>query len=250
MIVRPRNHREVQRVSEFEDLRTPTLYHPHALRRRVTQLNRVKPRISVQLVRGQLRQISGNRQNEKRRLCGYCNGSVAHGIVPVALGVDGKGGIDANHDDVLILIPRLQRGKQHCSIARRRRVARRSGRRPRQALVIRHVRDVEAGLRMPRAIPFRREPLAAVPRKIRVTVKVDHDIVRVVGSQCRHRTRDHRAASVHNQDSDQRRECDAGFAKNRRAPVKPSDYPPDYNDENNCRQHRHVLADRKQRQCV
>jgi hypothetical protein len=45
-------------------------------------------------------------------------------------------------------------------------------------------------------------------------MEVDHDVVGIVHRDRRHRSRNHRAGRVNDQDDSQRRQCDSSFTKN------------------------------------
>ena len=111
MIVRPRNNGEVQRVREFQDARALPLNSAHPLRRRIAQLNRVQPRKAVPLGVGNLGEIARDRKDQQRTGTSDHRGCVMHRIVPVARRIEVKAGVNADRDDVLVLIACLQRAE-------------------------------------------------------------------------------------------------------------------------------------------
>lgn len=117
--------------------------------------------------------------------------------MPVPLGVDRKCRVDADRYDVLVLIPRLERGQQHCRGAGMSGIPCHASHRSDETLVVADVGGVETGSIVPRTIAFRSEPLVGVPRRVRVAVKVDHDVVRVVHAYRGHRSWNNGAGSVH-----------------------------------------------------
>lgn len=224
MVVRSSNDRKVECVGEPDDVRAFPLRHSDPLGCRVTQLHRVQSRETVQLIFRNECEIAGNGENEKRRRAGGRNAvrrergtARTHRIVPVAFWIERKRGVDADRDDVLVFVARLECRQQHGAVARPCRVARRCRNRTGEGLVIADVRDVESGPGVPRTVALRCEPPATVPGRVGVTVEVDRDIVRVVQLYRGHRTRNERAAAVHDQDPGERCERDAGLSRNRSA---------------------------------
>ena len=214
MIIRPGNHRQVQRVGEFHDCRSVLLDHSHSLGRGVAQLDCIEPREAVLLVVRQFVDVPRNRENEKRRRRGYGERGIARRIVPVALGIYREGRIDSDRDDVLVLIARFQAGKQCRSVAGVCGIAPHACQRACETLVIGDVRHVEAGTRVPCAIALRREPGPAVPRRVRVTVEVDHDVIGIMHHDRGHGARDQGATAVNDKNSSQCGERGATFTKN------------------------------------
>jgi hypothetical protein len=158
VIIRSSDDREIESVREPNDRRSAVLYGADAFRCRVAQLDSIESRESVLLVLGDHVDVAGDRENEERGRRSHGERRVAHGIVPVALGVYREGRVDPYGDYVLVLIPRLEPGEQCGSVARVRGIASHSGERAGEALVIGDVRDIEARIRMPGAIALRREP--------------------------------------------------------------------------------------------
>jgi hypothetical protein len=137
--------------------------------------------------------------------------------VPVTLGIERERRVDPDRDYVLVVIPRLESRKENGAVASVRRIARRCSHRSGETLVIAYIRDIESGRGVPLPVTLRREPLARVPRRIRVTVKVDNHVLGITHLDRGHRTRDHRAASIHHNDASQRRERGSGLPQYRGA---------------------------------
>ena len=250
MIVGAGDHGQVERVGELEKLRTPLLQHTDPPGRAITQLHGVESRVAFELVRRQHRQIAGNRENEDRSRRGDCERGVANRIVPVTFRVEHERRVDSDRDDVLVLVACFEAGQQRGAFARARRIVRQRSLDSIQILVIRDIRDVEAGRRVPVAIAFRREPLACIPGMVRVTVEVDHHVVRVRHRDRGHRPRNYRTASVHRYDPCERDECRPELRAHCRPASERQCRTPHQNHEQ-CRcEHRIVLPERKQRQCV
>jgi hypothetical protein len=165
VIIRSRDEREVERVREFDDVRLPPLDHSNALGCGVAQLHCVQSREAARFVFRKPGKVARNGEYEER--CPFtrseCRVVAAHRVVPVALGINRECGVDADCDDVLVLVSRLERRKQYRSVASTHRVQRRGGDRTSESLVIADVRDIESRSGVPRAITLRCEPFVAVP---------------------------------------------------------------------------------------
>ena len=79
--------------------------------------------------------------------------------------------------------------------------------------MIGYVSNVEAGSGVPRAVPLRREPLVGIPGCVGVTVKIDHDVIGVVHLDRCHGSRQHSSGCIHDDDAQQRQDCDAGLVQ-------------------------------------
>lgn len=126
MVVRPRNYSEIQRVREFEDRGALSLNRAHPLRRRIAQLNRVQPRETVPLIVRNLGEVARNREDQQRAGSSDHRGCVMCRVVPVARRVNVKTGVDADRDNVLILVTRLERRQQNRTISSLGRIVRSS----------------------------------------------------------------------------------------------------------------------------
>jgi hypothetical protein len=214
MIVRSRDHCEIQRIRESNDLGSALLDHSDAFWRRVAQLDSVESCESVLLVIRDHVDVSRDRENEQRRCRSHGKRRVAFGVVPVALGIYRERRVDSDRDYVLVLIARFETGQQRRAVAGVRRVASHSRDSSRETLVVGDVCDVKTGPGVPSAIALSREPATAIPRRARVTVKIDHDVVRVVHDDRCHGPRHQRSCRVDDQNAGQRRQARADFTKN------------------------------------
>jgi len=229
VIVGSGNHGEVQRVGERDYIRARPLNHPDSLGRTVAEFNCVETRESLQLVVRQLGEIARNREDQHGDRSRYRHCGVAFRIVPVSLWIECKRRVDADGDDVFVLIPRLERGQEHRCISSTRRVSSDTSLRSDKALVITDVCNVETGCVMPCAVALRREPVGAVPRRVRMAVKIDYDLVGVVHHDTRHRSRQNSAASIHDHNGRQCRYERSNLTKQRRAPgTCPNNAPRDH----------------------
>jgi len=214
MIIRTCDHGEIQRVCEAKDLRSALLNHADTLRRAVAQLDSVGSCESVLLVLGDDVDVARDRENQQwRRRC-HGQSRVAFRIVPVALWIYCERRVDSDCDYVLVLIARFETGQQRRTVAGMRRIASHAGHRSGETLVVGDICDVKTGRRVPRAIALRRKPATAIPRRPRVTVKIDHDVVGVVHHYRRHGPRYQRSRRVNDQNAGQRRDGRADFTKN------------------------------------
>lgn len=246
MIVGAGDDSKIQRVGKPDDVRLLSLNRTDAFWRSIAQLDGIEPRVPMLLVLRNLADVAGNREYEQRRSAGDPERRVAHRIVPVATRINIECGIDPDRDDVLVLVARLQRGKQHRSVAGVLRILRRRCVRSSETLVVRDVGDVEARSRMPLAVALRREPLVGVPRCVGVAVKINYHIVCVVHRDRGHGPRDNRSHGVHHNDADQRYGRSAQLTEKRRSSrARPKNAPHD-NAENDGYEQRRVLLEREQ----
>ena len=250
MIVRSRDDGEIESVGKAEDVVTLLLNRSHTLGGAVTQLHRVQPREAVLLVLGQLRQVAGNREDQKRRRAGDGDTRVRLGIVPVALGIVRERRVDSDRYDVLVVITRLESREQNGAIAGVRGISRGCRHRARKTLVIGDVRRVESRARVPLPITLRREPLARIPRRIGVTVKVDDHVLWITYPDPGHGTRNDGTGTVHDHDACQCRQCNARLARYRGTSRPCTNNPPDDHAQRDRQQDRRVLAERQQRQRI
>ena len=214
VIVRSCNDGEVQRIRESNDRRSPLLYDADPFRSRVAQFDSIESRESMLLVLGDHVDVTGNRENEQRCRRGHGERRVALGIVPVALWIDRERRVDSDREYVLVLVARFEAGEQRGSVTSVGRIASHSGQRACKTLMVGDVCDIEPRACVPGAIALRREPRPSVPRRVGVTVKVDHDIIGIVHHDCRHRARNHGSGPVNDHDRPQHRECNSGFTQN------------------------------------
>jgi len=167
-----------------------------AFRRAVGELDRDEPCDTGELGLRDRLELSGNREDEDRRI-----GRVHRRVVPLALVIrrDVRGDVERDH--VLGVIARLEGREKNGRAAAVRRIAREPLERALDALVVGDVRDVEAAARVPGTVTLRGEPALPVPRVIRVTVEVDGDVVLVRETERSHRARDDGAGGVHHEPS-------------------------------------------------
>ena len=163
MIVGPSYHSEIQCVGERDYARARLLNHPDPFGCTVAQLNGVQPSEAVQLIVWQLGDVSRNRENQHRNSTRYGHRGVAHRVVPVSLGIERERRVDANCNDVFVLIPCLERRKENSCIASTRRISGNSSLGSDEALVITDVRNIESRCVVPRAVALRSEPVRAIP---------------------------------------------------------------------------------------
>ncbi len=74
--------------------------------------------------------------------------------------------------------------------------------------MITYVRDIETGRIVPGAVALRSEPVCAVPRRVRMAVKVDYDFVRVMHHDAGHGPWQNSATPIH--DDNPRESCREG----------------------------------------
>lgn len=230
---------------DAQDRGAVALRHADAFRRAVGELDRDQPCDTGELGLRDRLELSGNRENEDRRI-----GRVHRRVVPLALVIrrDVRGDVERDH--VLGVIARLEGREENGRAAAVRRIAREPLERALDALVVGDVRDVEAGARVPGAVPLRGEPALPVPRVIRVTVEVDGDVVGVREPERRHRARDDGAGRVHHEPSHQERHRRHGLVHGRGAALARSHDPPRDQHRNERDQHRGVLLEREDGQRI
>jgi len=117
VIVRAGNDSEVQRVGEREYASACSLNYADAFRRAVTELDGIQSGEAVQLVVGNLGDVTRNGEDQHRDSPGYGNSGIACRVVPVALRVECECRVYAKGDDVFVLIACFQRWQQHCCIS-------------------------------------------------------------------------------------------------------------------------------------
>lgn len=245
MIVRARDEREIVRLRNAQDGRAVALQHADPFRSTVGELDRDEAGDAGELRLRDRFELPRDREDEDRRIR-----DIHRRIVPLAPAIGCDVRRDVERDDVLGVIPCLERGEEDRRAAAVRRISREPLDRALDTLVVGDVCDVEAAGGMPGAVAIRGEPALPVPRVIRVTVEVDRDVVRVREAERGHRARDDRAGGVHHEPSDQARERNADLVHRRRlVPTRSQDPPRDqYHDERD--EHRGVLLQRQDGQCV
>ena len=173
--------------------------------------------------------------------------------MPVAFRIKRESGVDSNRNYMLVLIPRFDCRQQYRPVARFWWITVCTSNYARETLVIGDIRDIKPSVGMPRTVPLGGEPLASIPRKIGMTVKVDHHVVRITHADRRHRPRYYGAGAVNGHERQQCRERDCHFTHHRNARSSPSvcphDSPDEYDDGERC-EHRDVLAQREQREAI
>lgn len=163
VVVRSRHYSEVKRVGEGDDARARSLNHADPLRCAVAELNSVHASETVQLVVWQLGDVSRNRENQHRDSTGYGYSGVARRVVPVSLRIERECRVDANCNDVFVLIACLERRQQDGCISRTCRIPGDSRLRSDEALVITDVRNIESCRVVPGTVAFWSEPVRAIP---------------------------------------------------------------------------------------
>ncbi len=176
MVVRRGDDRQIQAVSDVEDVVLITLQRIDAARSSIGQLDGDEPRDAVELAARDCMDAAGNREDEKRCVSACRGARVASGIDPVTFRVHGERRVDVHDDYMLVPVARLERGEEYGLSAAVSGIGAQRFGCASETLVISDVRGAEARPCMPVAVSGYRERFPRVPRMIGVTVKVDGDV--------------------------------------------------------------------------
>lgn len=112
MVVGAGDYRQIEAVGEMKDGTLVTLHHVDSLGCAVRQLHRPHSRDALYLVRWQRRHVARDGEHQHGCALTVDRRTATHRVMPLALGIEHGARIDPNRDDVLVMVPRLDRRKQ------------------------------------------------------------------------------------------------------------------------------------------
>lgn len=245
VVVGAGDEREVVRARDAENSRAVALQHADPARRAIRELDGDESRDPGQLRRRNGVELSGDREDERRRIR-----PIRARVVPLALGIRWRVERHVQHVDVLGAIARLERREQYGRVAAVRGVGSESLDGAGDALVVGDVSDVEARCRVPRTVARGGEEPIPIPRMVRVAVEIDGEIVGVREPEGRHRARSDGAERVHEHPDEEEHHAERCFVpRGRRSAPRPEHAPHD-DDHDERHQYGRVLRDRQERERV
>lgn len=226
------------------------LNHVEPLWRGVRQLHGQHTGYAIHFVAWKRMDIAGNGQHQHgwsgtMRTVQFCRW-----ITPLTFGIYRRRGIDADRDDVFIVVPRFERGEQDRCSASSTGIGFHPAQRARYALVIGHICDIESGVCVPCAIPLGREKSPPIPRVVCVTVKIHHDVIRIVHSERDHGARNHGTDCIDRDPYHQEGNGDAQLHPQRCPALACPNHAPKRQDEHHCNEEGNVLLERQKRQRI